>query len=306
MKNVIVTGANGFIGSSLVNRLIKKGVKVVAIDISFERTLIHDSDNVLKIESSLDDLDYLKEHIPSVEYDLMYHLAWAGVNGQNKSDPAIQLNNIQLSINCVNLCKDIGVRKIFCAGTVAEQSVHSLPNLTQTSNGMMYGIAKHCAHLFVEDYCKNIGMSFVWMQFSNIYGVGNRTGNLVNYTLCELMKGNNAYFGPATRPYDFIYIDDLLEAIYRLGCIDTDNNFFYIGSGLPRILMEYLFKIGDLVGARNKICLGVRPDDAINYDFSMFDSDPLKSAIGEYATTSFEDGVLKTIGWLKNCNDNSI
>ena len=147
MKNVIVTGANGFIGSTLVNNLLKNGAKVVAIDISFAAPRIPDCDQVVKLEVGLDDVEKLKGLISEGEYDAMYHLAWAGVNGPSKADPTVQLNNIQLGINCAQLCKGIGVKKLLCAGTVAEQAVHSLPNLTQTSGGMMYGVAKHCAHL---------------------------------------------------------------------------------------------------------------------------------------------------------------
>ena len=299
MKNVIVTGANGFIGSTLVNNLLKNGVKVVAIDISFAAPRIPDCDQVVKLEVGLDDVEKLKSLIPAGEYDAMYHLAWAGVNGPSKADPTVQLNNIQLGINCAQLCKAIGVKKLLCAGTVAEQAVHSLPNLTQTSGGMMYGVAKHCAHLMLEDYCKNIGLQFVWMQFSNIYGVGNKTGNLVSYTLGELLKGNEATFGPAAQPYDFIYVDDLLEAVYRLGASETKQACYYIGSGSPRILKEYLLKIGELAGMQEKVGIGIRPDDGIKYDFSMFDTTPLKEAIGDYVSTPFEEGIKKTINWLK-------
>ena len=299
MKNVIVTGANGFIGSTLVNNLLKNGVKVVAIDISFAAPRIPDCDQVVKLEVGLDDVEKLKGMIPAGEYDAMYHLAWAGVNGHSKADPSVQLNNIQLGINCVQLCKAIGVKKLLCAGTVAEQAVHSLPNLIQTSGGMMYGVAKHCAHLILEDYCKNIGLGFVWMQFSNIYGVGNKTGNLVSYTLGELLKGSEATFGPAAQPYDFIYVDDLLEAIYLLGEAETKQACYYIGSGSPRILKEYLLEIGELAGMQDKVGIGIRPDDGIRYDFSMFDTTPLKEAIGEYVSTSFEEGIEKTINWLK-------
>ena len=299
MKNVIVTGANGFIGSTLVNNLLKNGVKVVAIDISFVAPRIPDCDHVVKLEVGLDDAEILKEVIPTGDYDAMYHLAWAGVNGPIKADPTVQLNNIQLGINCAQLCKAIGVKKLLCAGTVAEQAVHSLPDLPQTSGGMMYGVAKHCAHLMLEDYCKNIGLQFVWMQFSNIYGVGNKTGNLVSYTLGELLKGNEATFGPAAQPYDFIYVDDLLEAVYRLGASETKETCYYIGSGSPRILKEYLMKIGELAGMQEKIGIGIRPDDGIKYDFSMFDTTPLKGAIGDYVSTQFEEGIKKTINWLK-------
>ena len=163
----------------------------------------------------------------------------------------------------------------------------------------MYGVAKHCAHLMLEDYCKNIGLQFVWMQFSNIYGVGNKTGNLVSYTLGELLKGNEATFGPAAQPYDFIYVDDLLEAVYRLGDSETKHVCYYIGSGSPRILKEYLLEIGELAGMQDKVGIGIRPDDGIKYDFSMFDTTPLKDAIGDYVSTPFEEGIKKTINWLK-------
>lgn len=299
MKSVIVTGANGFIGSTLVNNLLKNGVEVVAIDVSFANSRIFEGGRLVKLELGLDDIEKLKALIPINNYDAMYHLAWAGVNGPSKADPTIQLGNIQLGINCAQLCKVIGVKKLLCAGTVAEQAVNSLPHLTRTSDGMMYGVAKHCAHLMLEDFCKNIGLDFVWMQFSNIYGVGNKTGNLVSYTLAELMKGNDAVFGPAVQPYDFIYIDDLLEAVYRLGNYETNQTCYYIGSGAPRILKDYLLTIGELTGKKEKIVIGMRPDDGIKYDFSMFDTTSLKKVIGNYVSTSFEEGIVKTINWLK-------
>lgn len=298
MKNVIVTGANGFIGSSLVNNLLKKGIRVVAIDISFVSSCIPNTEFVTKLETSLDDVEQLQFLIPSGEYDAMYHLAWKGVNGTDKVNPTVQINNIQLGINCANLCKAIGVKKLLCAGTVAEHVVYSLHNLTQPGGGIMYGIAKHCTHLMLEGYCKNIGQQLVWMQFSNIYGIGNKTGNLVSYTLNELVAGKEATFGPATQPYDFIYIDDLLDAIYRLGICDTKETKYYIGSGAPRLLKEYLLQIGKLVGLEDKINIGIRPDDGIKYELSMFDITPLKEDIGEYVTVSFEEGIIKTMEWL--------
>lgn len=300
MKNVIVTGANGFIGSSLIKNLIEKEIKVVAIDISFSTLCcIPDCELVTKIEAGLIDVEKLTSLIPAGEYDVLYHFAWQGVNGADKANPSIQLNNILMAINCVNIAKAIGCKKLLCAGTVAEQTVNSLPNMDKTNGGMIYGVAKHCTQLMVETYCKNIGQQFVWMQFSNIYGVGNKTGNLVSYTLGELLAGKEATFGPATQPYDFIYVDDLLEAIYRLGANDTKQTAYYIGSGSPRMLKEYLLQIGELCGLKDKVRIGIRPDDGIKYDFSMFGIDALQEDIGEYVWTSFEEGIKKTIDWLK-------
>ena len=295
MKNVIVTGANGFIGSSLTKKLIEKNVNVIALDISFKNSKLPESDHINAIEISLDDVEKLKEVIPYAEYDAFYHFAWAGVNGPSKADPVIQLKNAEMAMNCATVAKRLGVKKILCAGTIAERATESLSNLNSTSGGMMYGVAKHCTHLMLETYCKNIGQEFVWMQFSNIYGPANKTGNLVSYTIGELEKGNEASFGPALQPYDFILVDDLIEAVLRLGENKTNKNSYFIGSGEPRQLKDYLLEIGQLCGKEELIKIGLRPDDGIKYTLDMFNTEPLKEDIGEYITKNFTDGIKYTL-----------
>lgn len=296
MKKVIITGANGFIGSSLIKKMNANNVEVVAVDITFAGNRLPDSNLITKVEAGVDAA--LAEKIPAGEYDAFYHLAWRGVNGAEKADPNVQLANIQMAVDCANICKKLGVKKYLCAGTVAENATFSLSNLEQTSGGMMYGVAKHACRLIVEDYCKNIGQQFVWMQFSNIYGVGNKTGNLVSYTLGELMAGKEATFGPALQPYDFIYVGDLIEAVYRLGANDTQKSFYYIGSGSPRQLKDYLLRIGELAGYADKVGIGIRPDDGIKYSIEMFDTSSLVEAIGVFVSTDFDSGIIKTIEWL--------
>lgn len=298
MKRVIITGANGFIGSSLVKKMIDHGVEVVAVDLSFATPQFSDSYLITKIESCVD--ANLMKKLPIDEYDAFYHLAWRGVNGIEKANPTVQLANIQMAIDCANVCKELKIKKLLCAGTVAENVIFSLSDLNRTNGGMMYGVAKYACHLIIEAHCKNIGLPFVWMQFSNIYGIGNRTGNLVSYTLNELIAGKAATFGPAQQPYDFIYVDDLLEAVYRLGKNYTEAPFYYIGSGSPRKLADYLIRIGELVGRVDKIAIGFRPDDGIRYSMDMFDNTDLISAIGNYVTTSFDEGIIKTFTWLKS------
>ena len=298
MKKVIITGANGFIGSSLIKKMVANNVEVVAVDITFAGDRLPATDLITKIEPGVDAA--LADKIPAGEYDAFYHLAWRGVNGAEKADPTVQLANIQMAVDCANICKKLSVKKYLCAGTVAENATFSLSNLQQTSGGMMYGVAKHACRLIVEDYCKNIGQNFVWMQFSNIYGVGNKTGNLVSYTLGELMAGKEATFSPALQPYDFIYVEDLIEAVYRLGANETKKAFYYIGSGSPRILKNYILRIGELVGYADKVGIGIRPDDGIKYSMDMFCNKDLVEAVGEYVSTDFDNGINKTIAWLKS------
>lgn len=295
MKHVVITGANGFIGSQLINRLVKMNVKILAIDTSFKNTTIYNSNLVTKKILDLNDEIFLEDNIPHEDYDAFYHFAWSGVNGTDKANPIVQLKNIEIMIKCASLAKNIGCKKFLCSGSIAEQSANSLSFLKKTEGGMMYGASKYCAHIMLETYCKNIELDFVWMQFSNIYGPGNCTGNLISYTLDRLSCNEEAIFGPALQPYDFIYIDDLIEAVVCLGQYQTKNNFYFIGSGQPRILKDYLLYIGDLLQKTHLIKLGIRPDDNIKYSLDMFDIKPLIDDIGDYVSTDFENGLAKTI-----------
>ena len=296
MQKVIITGANGFIGSSLATKLIEKNVNVVAIDISFENSRLPDCTYLTKIQMGLDYTEPLIAALSAEDgYDAFYHFAWQGVNGAAKADPLIQLNNAQMALRCATVAKAIGCRRFLCAGTIAEQAVNSLPHLAKTSGGMMYGTAKHCTHLMLETYCKNIALDFVWMQFSNIYGAQNKTGNLISYTLGEIQNGREATFGPANQPYDFIFVDDLLEAVCRLGDRATSRNAYYIGSGEPRVLKEYLLEVGRIANQEALIQIGKRPDDGIVYTWDMFDTTPLVQDIGDYVTKSFTERIQETM-----------
>ena len=299
MKNVIVTGANGFLGSTLIKTLVASKIKVLAIDVAFEPCHIPDSELVTKLETFITGVDDLTAKIPAGKYDAFYHFAWAGVNGVVKANPIAQIKNMEMAVICMAVCKQISCKKFLCAGTIAEQSVNSLPILDKTSGGMMYGVAKHCTHLVLDNYSKNIEQPFVWMQLSNIYGPGNMTGNLVSYTLSELLSGNDPCFGPANQPYDFVGVNDTIEAIKRLGEKNTPKNAYYIGSGTPRLLRDYLLAIGKALGCPERIRIGERPDDGIKYTLDMFDASDTKNDIGEYITKSFENGIVETIEWMK-------
>ena len=295
MKSVIITGANGFLGSALVNRFFNEGYQIFA--------LVKDRNEDVSSIVGKSEIIYSELCDPALEGKLQaargavfYHFAWQGVNGADKADIYVQQNNITMALRCADLAKKLECTKFLCAGTVAENAVKSLPRLQNVTGGMFYGVAKHCAHILLEAYCKNIGLDFIWMQFSNIYGPHNKTGNLINYTVSCVKRGEPALFGPANQPYDFIYIDDLIEAVYRLVVVHTSRHCYFIGSGEPRALKEYLLETGSLMNRADLIRTGVRLDDGIQYNFDMFDISSLVSEVGNYVKTTFRHGILATIG----------
>lgn len=294
MKRIIVSGASGFIGSALVRRLEKEDVHIWALDKVFREGALPESEKITCLKDS-SNIEELRELFDNADYDSFYNIAWQGVNGPDKTKYDIQIDNIMLALRYAELAKNVGCKKYLCAGTIAERAIESLKSLDKTSGGMMYSAAKKCGNILLETYCKNVGLNFIWMQFSNIYGPKNKTGNLISYTLDQLNKGEPAIFGPAQQPYDFLYVDELIEAVCRLGIQNTKENFYYIGSGKPRILEEYLRTVGEIYGRPDLIHIGERNDDGIKYSYEMMDNSKTVSDIGDYISDSFENHIKYTI-----------
>ena len=302
MKKVIVTGANGFVGYWLVRELVNNNVQVIAVvrneqtDVSKLKEL---GNNIQIVYCELSQIEELTQLIAEGDYDAFYHLSWMSAGGIGRADYSIQLMNVKYSCDAVKVASELGCKKILFAGTVTERIAENILNLSGKAVNNIYGICKHTTHCLVDVECQKYGIDYVWMQFSNLYGPYSINGNIVGYTIKELLNNKVASFGPAQQIYDLLYIEDLVYAAYLLGEKTTRHHSYYLGSGKLRILADYLKEIGDICGKPELIKIGARPDDGTRYENSWFDISSLVEDTGYEARVSFEDGVKQTIEWMK-------
>lgn len=297
-RYVIVTGANGFVGSALIKKLLQNGVNVIAISRSFKYSVLPNQNNLIKLEIDATNEQEMLEKIPKFKYYAFYHLAWNGVNSKYRADSNIQLANLKLAISCCNVAKKLQCTRFLCAGTIAERVVNSLHNLATTSASMFYGVSKYCCHLLVETYCKSINLDLVWMEIASVYGQNNNTGNVINYTINQLLNNKEVCFGPGQQFFDFIFIDDLVEAMYRLGFYELSSQYFFLGTNQPNKLIFFINEIARIMGRENLVKFGLRKDDGIVFTKEMFDSSKLINEIGNYVTVSFYEGISRTLQFL--------
>lgn len=299
-KISVVTGANGFVGTWLVKELCKNGVEVYAVikDENEDISEIKDIENVKIIYCELNDIKQLSEKIPQRNIDCFYHLAWVGSGGPLRADYSVQLNNALFCCDAAYAAKEMGCKKFLCAGTVTENIVDSTLENDKVSQNMMYGISKKTAHLMLNVYCQMIGLNLIWMQFSNIYGPNNLSGNLISYTMTELINGRRPSFSKGTQPYDFVYIKDLVKMVYLLGYKDVSKNNYFLGSGSSRRLCEYLSEIPTILGGNCEVGIGERPEDGIIYKKEWFDTSELCSETGFKSEYTFEQAIKETYEWV--------
>lgn len=297
----IVTGANGFVGSALVKKLVAEGNEVLAIDLSFSNSRLTENPLIKTIELSIDHISDLENQINVNTYDVFYHFAWVGSAGPLRMDEKVQTTNALWTVDCLRIASKIGCKKFVCAGSIMEYEVHEVMYAQESKPGMayIYGVGKVLAHELCKPIANQLGINLVWAYITNAYGVGENSPRFINTTLRKIIKNEPLEFTSGTQNYDFIYIDDVANAFYLLGLYGKGNKGYMIGSGTARPLKEFILEMCNANAGGNKPLFGNVPFTGVNISLDTFSIEEIEDDCGFKATISFAEGTKRTIEWLK-------
>ena len=297
----IVTGANGFVGSNLVKKLVENNIEVLAIDISFNPSRLEDDEIIEKKELSIDNISELKKIITK-SYDVFYHFAWVGSAGPLRADALIQTKNALWTVDCLKTANEIGCKKFICAGSIMEYEVinNVYEQNTVPSMANIYSAAKSYAHELCKPIANQLGIDLIWAYITNAYGVGEKSPRFINTTLRKIINNEPLEFTAGTQNYDFVYIDDVANAFYLIGLHGKKNKGYMIGSGHARPLKEFIIEMCDANAKDNKPLFGNVPFTGVNLDVDTYDISELVNDCGFKAEISFAEGTKRTIDWLIN------
>ena len=304
MRKVIVTGANGFVGSALIKELIKQGIDVIALDREGCNNMIPKS--VRFVSHELDCSEKIEEIISDRDIDVFYHFAWAGSAGVARTDTRLQLKNAQWTVDCLRLAKKMNCKRFVCAGSIMEQetidagfSQGNTPGL-----GYIYGSGKLVAHTMCMSVAAEIGMELVWAQITNAYGAGETSPRLINATIRKVIEGESPEFTAGTQNYDFVYIDDVARAFYLIGEYGHPFCHYLIGSSNPKPLKEFLLEMKESIAPNLDFLFGNVPFTGISMKLEDFDCSKTEQDTGFRAQISFAEGTRRTLEWMKGLGNN--
>ncbi len=300
MKNMLVTGANGFIGKMLVSELLSKGCKVVALDVCFDDLLLND-ENVTCINVSEKTVDELIASIPPNEYECFFHLAWAGTSGQARADYTLQLKNVKITCDYINLCNAIHCKRVIYTSSINEMETYEYlqsDDITP-SGGYIYGTGKLAAHLMGETVAAMKGIEFIPVIVTNIYGVGEKSVRMIYTSINKLLRQEHCSFTAGYQTYDFIYITDAINSILAIAEKGKAFNRYYIGSGEPRPLREFLLEMRDIISPTVEIGLGDITFQGVDIAYNQFELKKVETDTGYKNKISFAKGIEMTAEYIR-------
>lgn len=298
MANVIVAGANGFIGKNLVSNLLSRGYTVTALGNRFDEDLLNTVTCVTVTDKSMEQIG---EELMGKEYSCFYDLAWAGTSGPKRADYNIQLDNVRLTCDYVKLAAAIGCPRVIYASSINEMETYEYlqSNGIEPSGGYIYGTGKLAAHLMGETVAKMSGIDFIPVIITNIYGIGEKSARLIYTSIKKLLAGEHCSFTEGYQTYDFIYISDAINSMIEVAEKGKGFTRYYIGSGDPKPLREFLLKMRDVVAPDAELGLGDIPFKGVSVDYHQFEMKQVEKDTGYTNKVSFEDGISMTAEYIR-------
>ena len=302
MKKAIITGPTGAIGIALIQELIKHRIFVTAVchRHSGRISRIPQHELVKVIECDLSELRTLVDLLES-NYDVFYHFAWACTIGNSRNNVSAQIENIQYTIDAVEVAKQLGCRTFIGAGSQAEygryDGILNSEVATFPENG--YGIAKLCAGQLSRIRCEQLGLDHIWTRILSVYGPFDGENTLISSLIKRLLLEERPKCTKGEQVWDYMYSKDAAKALLLLGEKGLSGKIYCLGSGDAKPLSEYITLIRDMIAPGIEIGWGDIPYSTKQVMHLQADITDLIRDTGFKPEYSFENGIAETIRWMK-------
>ncbi len=299
---VLVTGGAGFIGSHLVDRLIKENHKVVVVD-----NLSTGKKENLNPKARFYQIDIQDTEISQIfqkeKPEVVFHFAAQIDVRKSVEDPMSDAKiNILGSLNLLDNCKKYKVKKFIFSSSVG---VYGEPKtLPVKENHPLNPIAPYpITKLAIEkylNYFQTQGLDFVSLRYSNIYGPRQSSGGeggVVAIFIDKILKGERPIiFGNGKQTRDFLYVDDAVKAAI-LALNAPSNSIYNVGTNKEIAINDLLELLSKILKVKVKpIFQSLRQGEIIK---SRIDYSKAKKELNWQPKYNLEEGLKETVRFFK-------
>lgn len=292
-------GANGFIGSHLVDSLSNAGHDVTAFDRFRSGNVAFEATNIRRVVGDFLSIGDLKEVVRDQDY--VFHFLSLTNPAMSEDDPTLDVRtNVSQSIELFRLCAEASVRRIFFASTGGAiygdqgQSVYS--ETDQALPVSPYGIGKLTLERYLHYFRTKHGLESVSLRISNPYGTRQhreRKQGLIPIVLRQIAANEPVVrFGTGTMIRDFIYVDDVARMIAAMTTKPLNFDVYNIGSGVGFSVGEVLDIIRQVTQKSYSIREAPVPSTYLNE--VVLDTGRYSAEFGAEPLTPLAEGIAKT------------
>jgi nucleoside-diphosphate-sugar epimerase len=243
---ILVTGASGFIGSNLINILLKKGHKISVMTRQLSKIKKFRWATNVKIIKRNILLLKKKDYQKFSSNDVVIHLAWDGLpNYQDK----IHIKNYKMSLDFIKKIINCGINHLIVTGTCFEYGIQNgcLAEDSKTYPKSRYGIAKDNLRKKIFSYSKNKNILIQWARLFYLYGKDQNEKSLIGQLEKQIKNKEKFFFmSKGDQMRDYMTVKDACRRICKLVDNKYINGVVNICSKQPitveKLVLKYLKK----------------------------------------------------------------
>lgn len=254
---ILVTGSSGFLGKYTLNKLAQnQNLKILSITRSNTKYLYN---NVTSVKEDLTNYKEISSVIKQFKPEGIVHLAWMGVyNSEHMSK--LQEHNFFIIENLLQSIDPNDVKFFIGLGSQAEYGRYSVP-IEETFKEdplTIYGKVKLKSGKFVEDFCLNKGIRYLWLRLFSSFGFGDNPSWLIPYTIECLLSNKAPKLTLGTQLWDYLYVEDIAEAIKEF-IFEDFSGVYNLGSGKVNSIRSIVTEIKHLTKSEIDLNFGEIP-----------------------------------------------
>lgn len=300
MKKAVVTGASGFIGKALTQRLLEAGCQVCAVVRDTAKLADLPQDRLEIVQAELSEYTVLHEYIADRDFDVFFHLAWDGTFGDSFRDYHQQMDNAAYAGDALMAAVRLEAKRFLFVGTVVELEAkhYMLSDGGEARISCIYGAAKAAAGIVCRTLAYQNGISYNGAVLASVYGEGDRSQMIQNVLISALQRGKSPKLIKGENLYDWVYIDDVVSALIAIAERGQKNKTYYVGHRELQTFQSLVTRTRDVVAPEVPLFFGTLQDRTVT-DYSLTDRDALYRDTGFECTADFEESIQRTAAWLK-------
>jgi UDP-glucose 4-epimerase len=307
---IVVTGAAGFVGSHLCDRLLAEGYRVIGVDdLTTGRIANLAEARSYGKEFSFENFDIRADGIAALferhRPEVVMHLAAQSSVPVSNQDPLYDADvNVMGTLNLLECAARYETRKfVFAAsgGTLYGEQ-RRLP-IKETAAGhpvSPYGVSKKAAIDYLHLYQRNRGVDCTSLALANVYGPRQDPmgeAGVISIFAGKMLSGEApTIFGDGNQTRDYVFVDDVVDAFAR--AIDRPfGRVINIGTGLETSVNHLYRMLGDVTGFAGDPTFGLLPPGDLRRN--ALDPSLAEQELGWRPWTQMEDGLRETVAYLK-------
>jgi UDP-glucose 4-epimerase len=300
---VLLTGVGGFVGSHVLRRFVRDGEHQVAVVLRPGRARPRIDallDGVEVIPGDLAHAQILAEPVRRFAPETVVHAAWAVTTAKNRNSVE-HTEHVHYTIDLIKLAHAAGARHFVGIGSQAEYGAAADRHQTQAPGQptTLYGTAKLCAGMLAERICAAIDMRFAWLRLFSAYGPGEDAAWLIPALCAKFLAKEKPATTAGEQRYDYLYVDDVAEAVHRVAMTAQATGFFDLGSGRGVAVREVIERVRDLIDPGLPIGFGDVPYAADQVMRMEANIDSLQRLTDWQPQIDLDTGLRRAVDWFR-------